>query len=76
MRIGGEEFLTYAEATERFGVHRRRLQDAASAGWIATARPGRKKLLRAGDIEAWLKSLVTSVAVPVRRGRPRKSARP
>lgn len=73
MIIGGEEFLSYDEARARFGVSRRALQDAVAIGHIAAARPGRKKLLRAGDVERWLSGLITVAAAPAARpGRPRR----
>jgi len=73
MIIAGEEFLSYAEATTRFGVSRRALQDAVAIGHIAAARPGRKKLLRVCDVERWLAGLITVAAAPAARpGRPRR----
>lgn len=73
MIIAGEEFLDYDQARERFGVSRRALQDAVAIGHIASARPGRKKLLRAADVERWLSGLVSVAAAPAARpGRPRR----
>lgn len=73
MVIGGDEFVPYAEAVRRYGVSHKALQNAVAVGHIAVARPGRKKLLRAGDVERWLTSLITVAAAPAARpGRPRR----
>ena len=70
MQIDGAEYISYAAAAEMCGCGRTKLQAAVSAGRIASVRPGRTKLLRRADVQAWLAAQISGGAR--RPGRPRQ----
>ena len=72
-RQASGRFLTYAEAQEKYGVGRYKLQRLVVRGEIAAYRPGKATLLDAGSVEAWVES--TKIKLARRLGRPRKGAR-
>jgi excisionase family DNA binding protein len=64
----GEELLSVAEAAERLGVHRTRVNQLIASGDLPAQRVGRAYAVRAADL-----TLVKGRPSP---GRPRKSASP
>ena len=69
MKIKGDEYIDYAAAAELAGLGRSVLQRLVTQGLVASARPGRKRLINKISLEHWLSAQVSPARRPV--GRPR-----